>query len=86
MANFKETDGCEEKQTAIEIQNETPNSDESQLPPGLTNLNLPALDKKVIANDEEKRLVRKLDMRIIPTISVIYLFACKLYNVLQNNK
>ena len=36
--------------------------------------------KKFVPSDAEKRLVRKLDMRIMPILSVIYLFACKFVN------
>lgn len=36
---------------------------------------LPALDTQK-RNLEEKRLVRKLDRRIIPMLCIIYLFAC----------
>lgn len=81
MANYEETDSCREKQANMENQNEKANLDESQLSPAI--LSLPTQENKVTVNDEEKRLVRKLDMRIIPTISVIYLFACKSGNVLQ---
>ena len=28
-------------------------------------------------SNEERKLVRKLDMRIVPIISIVYLFACK---------
>lgn len=30
-----------------------------------------------VVTDEERRLVRKLDMRIMPILSIVYLFACK---------
>lgn len=80
MADYEETDSCRGKQIDMDRRNEKLDSDE---PPA--SLGLPALDK-ITVNDEEKRLVRKLDMRIIPTISIIYLFACKSGNVLQNDK
>ncbi|KAI0805980.1 MFS general substrate transporter [Irpex lacteus] len=75
MANYEETDSCREKQSDMETQNEKRDSDEFRVQPAPASLGLPALDKKITVNDEEKRLVRKLDMRIIPTISIIYLFA-----------
>lgn len=36
--------------------------------------------EKFVPSDAEKRLVRKLDMRIMPILSVIYLFACEFVN------
>lgn len=33
--------------------------------------------KPLVVSVEEKRLIRKLDMRIMPVLSVVYLFACK---------
>ena len=38
---------------------------------------LSAQPKQFVASVEEKRLVRKLDMRIMPILSMVYLFACK---------
>lgn len=83
MVDYGETDSCRGKQSDMETQNEKPDSDEYRVQLPTANLGHPALDEKVMENDEEKRLVRKLDMRIIPTISIIYLFACKSRNVLQ---
>ena len=35
--------------------------------------------EEVEITPEEKRLVRKLDRRILPIVCLMYLFACKLY-------
>lgn len=39
----------------------------------------PASATQYEATPEERRLVRKLDMRIMPIACVMYLFACELY-------
>ena len=45
-----------------------------------TSPTLPSPSKDLfIPSDEEKRLVRKLDMRVMLTLAVIYLFACEFY-------
>ena len=36
-----------------------------------------AQPRQFVVSVEEKRLVRKLDMRIMPILSMVYLFACK---------
>ena len=35
---------------------------------------------------EERRLVRKLDMRILPVLSIVYLFACNSFSAIARTQ
>lgn len=39
----------------------------------------PPSKEPFVSSEEEKRLVRKLDMHVMLTLAIIYLFACKSY-------
>ena len=73
MSSFKRSSGSE-KGDDIEIKQDI--SPESAGEPGL------AVEKELVISDEERRLVRKLDWRILPIACLMYLFACTLQSCL----
>lgn len=60
-----------------QVDNEKYGVDEVQVERASSTRSSQVQPKEFVMSDEEKRLVRKLDIRIMPIACILYLFACK---------
>ena len=75
MGSFKRESGSEKRDTEVHQDASIEEAKET----GLDFQNANDGEKNLIISDEEKKLVRKLDWRILPITCLMYLFACEFF-------